>query len=912
MTQERWQRVEYLFNQAVALPPPERMAWLAGETGGDPELLAEVRALLESDQEAPGFVELQVQGGLLDFHEQQPAPVRMAGPYRLVRQLGQGGMGTVWLAERADGQYQGEVAIKLVRPGMDTEFFLTRFRRERQTLARLRHPHIARLLDSGTTADGLPYIVMERVDGCPVNQFCRDQKLSVEDTLSLFLRICEAVAYAHHNFVVHRDLKPGNILVESDGTPKLLDFGICKLLFSEAPGDATVEAGQMMTPDYASPEQVRGEPITISSDVYSLAAVLYELLTAKRPHLIEKYTPQAVERAVCEQPVRLPSTVVSDRALSRRLSGDLDNILIKAMQNEPNRRYQSVEQFAEDIRRVLNNEPVTARPETLFYLTGKFVRRNRGAKSAAGLVILCLVAGLVAYAREASLAKSRFADARKLANAMIFDIYEKVRDLPGSLQARQAIVHAGIEYLDRMAIRAPGDASLRHDLAGAYLRMGEVQGNVLGSHTGDTSGALVSFRKGISLLTPEAGDRPADLELMVLHQRMGDVFSNSVGDRQALSQYDQAIAIGTRLLDANPGDDAVQTRLASTYIAASRLFRTSEDRPRALEYAHKAAGLDRERLARHPDSRPIRADLALAIASAGTAQAGLNQIPAARAKFEEAISLWEEICRAEPANVAYQRSRMLAYSHLGDVLGNPNYPNLGDTAGAQSAFRSMLAIAEQNYRRSTGDQGAIIDFGMALMRVAALPLEQETKRVEMYHQAEELLGQALRRNPANANVRMNLAALNEQLGDLLQTMGKPALAAEEYRHALEFAERILELRLAAQRIAVTVSRKLAEDAVRRGRPVAALEYARHGFPIPQKYSAPAPAVPPRVLLASACAALGDIYRQLDQPVQAAQWWQRSVDEFHKVQNEPGFTKAHRREMESVIAALGSRRERQTR
>ena len=792
MTHERWRLVEDLFHHAVALAPDEREEWLRGQTAGDLTLIEEVRLLLRSDSEAAGFVEEQVQGGILDFHTEQPPAVRTVGPYRLVSQLGQGGMGTVWLAERADGQYQGEVAIKLVRPGMDTEFFLTRFRRERQTLARLRHPHIARLLDSGTAEDGLPYIVMERVDGCPVNQYCRDHKLGVEAILRLFLLMAEAVAYAHHNFVIHRDLKPGNILVEAGGKPKLLDFGICKLLFAEVPADATVEGGQMMTPDYASPEQVRGEPITIVSDVYSLGAVLYELLTGRRPHRIEKYTPQGVEQAVCEQDVPRPSSVVENRALARQLAGDLDNILLKAMQKEPGRRYSSVEQFAEDVRRVLANEPVLARPETLFYVTGKFLRRNRVPAIAAGVVMVCLLAGVIAYAREAALAKSRLADARTLANTMIFDIYEKVRNLPGSLQARQAIIATGVEYLDRMSSRAPGDPSIRRDLAAAYLRMGEVQGSALSAHTGDTAGSLASFRKGISLLASAQGSREADLELIVLHQRMGDVLAYSAGWKQARSEYDQAIAIGTRQLAARPEDDAVLDRLASVYIAAGRTLRTGDDRAKALEYAGKAADLDRKMLQHQPGSLAIRANLALAIASAGTAKSGMNRLAEARRDFEEAIRHWEEICAAEPANAGYQRNRMLAYSHLGDMLGNPNYPNLGDTAGAEAAFRSMLDIAGQSYRANPGDQSALIDFGMSLMRVAALPFEPEPARAAMYEQAAKLLSDALARNPANGNVRVNLASLHEQLGDLFARMKNEARATAEYRLSLEQALPVLD------------------------------------------------------------------------------------------------------------------------
>src|SRR5262245_8512364 len=259
MTADRWKRVEEIFQTAADLAGPERDAYLTNACDGDSALLGEVRDLLASDAQAHGFVEKQFQDGVLTFDAVEAAKaVRRAGPYVLTRELGRGGMGTVFLGERADGQYEGEVAFKLVSRGMDTDFFLARFKRERQALARLGHPNIARLLDSGTAEDGSPYIVMERVDGRPINEYCRENSLGVEAVLRLYLDVCRAVSHAHRNFVVHRDLKPGNILVEAAGAPKLLDFGICKLLMGGAGGDPA-DTSQIMTPDYASPEQVRGD-----------------------------------------------------------------------------------------------------------------------------------------------------------------------------------------------------------------------------------------------------------------------------------------------------------------------------------------------------------------------------------------------------------------------------------------------------------------------------------------------------------------------------------------------------------------------------------------------------------------------------------------------------------------------------
>src|SRR5262249_24193554 len=300
------------------------------------------------------------------------------GAYRVIREIGRGGMGSVYLASRADEQYESDVAIKVVRPGLDTDFILPRFRRERQILARLHHPNIARLFDSGATVSHVPYLVMEYVKGSHITAFAAAHRLNVEDRLRLFLPVCASVEYAHRAFVVHRDLKPGNILVDSAGVPKLLDFGISKLLHSEPRDPGDTQDVTMATPDYASPEQIVGDPVTTASDVYSLGAVLYELLTGVRPHRIERATPLAVERAICLDPVVPPSEAVrNDAALSRRMAGALDTIILTAMQKEPERRYASAERLAEDLRRHLEHRPVTSRPDSAAYRTGKFLRRHR-------------------------------------------------------------------------------------------------------------------------------------------------------------------------------------------------------------------------------------------------------------------------------------------------------------------------------------------------------------------------------------------------------------------------------------------------------------------------------------------------------------------------------------------------------
>jgi serine/threonine protein kinase len=407
----RWRKVEDLFNQALEKPEAERQIWLREACAGDASLMGEVESLLQSDKsDESRSIREHIAGAAaatVKSLDQIRLP-RRVGPYLLLREIGRGGMGTVYFAERADGQFEQQVAVKMVRPGMDTEFILARFRRERRVLARFDHRNIGRLLDGGNDSDGIPYFVMEYIDGDWITRYCDSKTLAVEQKLRLFLRVCSAVHYAHLHFVVHRDLKPGNILVDSTGDPKLLDFGICKLLYRDANGDNrdTATPGMcLLTPEYASPEQVRGESVDIASDVYSLGAVLYELMTGARPHVFPRLTPQVVEQVVCEQDVSAPSEVVRQRSekLAARLRGDLDNIILQAMRKEPARRYQTVEQFSADIRNHLSDRPITARPDTFTYRSRKFVRRNRLWVGVVAALLIAFAAGLFSTELRTSL-----------------------------------------------------------------------------------------------------------------------------------------------------------------------------------------------------------------------------------------------------------------------------------------------------------------------------------------------------------------------------------------------------------------------------------------------------------------------------------------------------------------------------
>ena len=434
------------------------------------------------------------------------------GAYKVVREIGHGGMGTVYLAERDDEHYHQQVAIKLINPGLGGDIIRRRFRNEMQILADLNHPNIARLFDGGETADGVPYLMMEYVDGTPINAYCNDHNLSTEQRLKLFCTVCDAVQYAHQHLVIHRDIKPGNILVTSEGVPKLVDFGIAKLLGGTA--DTAATAMPFMTPEYASPEQVRGASVTTATDVYSLGVVLYELLSGRLPYRFKSRVPHEVAQAICEQDPERPSTT-----RRKRLHADLDNIVLMAMRKEPERRYGTAQQFAEDIQRHLEGRPVSARHDTFSYRAGKFIRRQKVAVGAAALIAITLLVGIIATAWQARVARAerarserRFNEVRQLANSFVFEVHDAVVNLPGSTTARSLIVQRGLNYLDSLAQDASGDRGLQRELAAAYEKLGAVQYTPSVAHLGDLPGALESHRKAAALREALVASEPSNLD----------------------------------------------------------------------------------------------------------------------------------------------------------------------------------------------------------------------------------------------------------------------------------------------------------------------------------------------------------------------------------------------------------------
>jgi len=627
MTPERWQQIKELLGTALKLSPTLRVSFLEEVGANDSVLREEVERLLAAEKKA-GSAFLTDAAIAEEFRGDTPERGahwigRMIGAYRIVEEIGVGGMGEVFRAVRTDEEYDKEVAIKLVRTGADADFVIGRFKNERQILANLDHPNIARLLDGGTTEAGLPYVVMELVRGEPIDQYCDERKLPTTERLKLFLEVCGAVQYAHQRLIIHRDIKPSNILVTREGVPKLLDFGIAKILESGPPVEGfepTVTLFRFLTPGYASPEQVRGEVITTASDVYSLGVVLYELLTGQSPYGVTRGTSREMEQAVSDHEPEKPSLVVlreegtagsdgakprrlestgsvrdgSPERLSKRLRGDLDNVVLMALRKEPRRRYASVEQFAEDVRRHLANLPVVARKDTLSYRASKFVIRHKTGVAVAAMFILTVAAGFAVTLREARIAGRRFNDVRSLANSLMFDVHDSIKDLPGATPARRLLVGKALEYLDRLSQEAAGDASLQQELAAAYERVGDVQGNPYYANLGEVDGALQSYRKSLAIRQTLSARAPNDVvlrrELAQSYNKLGAVLDGAKDFPGALLNFQEARRI-VESLGRNKTDSRVQDQLAGAYYYVGIAFVENGNLKEALENAEKAAAI---------------------------------------------------------------------------------------------------------------------------------------------------------------------------------------------------------------------------------------------------------------------------------------------------------------------------------
>lgn len=711
-TPDQWQEVSPYLDEVLEIAPEQRPAWLVSLAEKDARLASMVQALLDEQQQLrqEGFLErspLRTGAGLAG---------QKVGAYTLVSQIAEGGMGSVWLAQRSDGRFERQAAVKFVSNALTGRATEERFKREGSIVGRLTHPHIAELLDAGISADGNPYLILEYVEGAAIDQYCDEHKLDVDARARLFLDVLSAVADAHANLIVHRDLKPSNVLVRNDGQVKLLDFGIAKLLAPE--GDTatmlTMEGGGALTPRFAAPEQVTGGTVTTATDVYALGVLLYLLFTGQHPAGAGAQSPAKLVKAIVE--VEAPrgsgialadSTAAAKRSttpdkLRRQLSGDLDTILSKALKKNPQERYVSVTAFADDLRRYLKHEAISVRPDTFAYRGAKFLRRNRTvmafATLAIALVIGSLSAGLLIANRERKVAERRFAQVRQLANKFI-DLDARIRGFQGSTKLRMQMVSDSLQYLRSLSSEGHIDKDLALDIAFAYVRVAHAQGDPTSPNLGQFAEAKESLTQASKFVDSILADDPKNRRALfiattIAHDRM--VLADTEGHREdSLAYAKDAAALVERFLslgNAEPGDVYSMVYFYMNVGNTAADCRRFDD---AIRYCRRALEIAQPVKTAHMALGSINDVLAGTLRQSGALEGALKTV-------NQAVELQEQQAAEGHAALLINLGNVLTVK--GMILGRADAePSLERSDEAMAAFQRAVDIAEELAKKDSVD-----------------------------------------------------------------------------------------------------------------------------------------------------------------------------------------------------------------
>ena len=725
-------RVQELFHAVADFSEDARSRFFA-EQHIDEATRNEVEALLAYDSPVTTSLEHEIGQLAKQTIERFESQNLNCGPYKLGDLLGRGGMGAVYSAERVDGEVAQRVAVKLLRPGADDPRTRQRFFAERQILAELEHPNIARLLDAGHRDDGQPYLAMEYVEGKPIDVYTAD--FSIRQKIVLFIKVCSAVAYLHRNLVVHRDLKPANILVTKDGEPKLLDFGIAKIL--DLTADRTMTSLRMLTPDYASPDQVIGGPVTTATDIYSLGAVLYKLLTGEPPHHFDNDSVEAIASAICEGKIESPAK------LAPALQRDLEMILMKALRREPEERYGSVEQFAEDLENYLQSRPVRARKGGAWYRARKFVRRYWIPVAASSLAIAGLAAGLALANRERRIAQRHFQDVRQLSNKL-FDIDLEARKVPGNTKTRQMIVDTSLDYLRRLASDAKAEPELALELGNAYMRVARVQGVPISANLGQMDQAAGNLQTAEQLIESALKADPRNRTAMLRAAQINH-------DRMLLARfnrrYDDALALARKSagwlekFNAQPSDKGDMPQILNTYQNVADQYMLSEQYDDALRLC--AHGIE---LAKSFEQPPY----------IGTFLWVSSDVYRRRGDLDEALKQVRESVRVldpteQAKRGAVEQGRWMNYIfalvHEGWVLGDDAI-SLGRYEEGEAVLERAFDLADTSVHRDLNDQNSRGRLAVAGLGAADILRRSDARRsLAMYDHVLQHAGE-IANNPS--------------------------------------------------------------------------------------------------------------------------------------------------------------------
>lgn len=833
MTPENWQKAKIILEKALETSPASRPALLAEACGGDEHLRQEIEALLEFDNTKLDLLEQTAFSAVFSngFHEDRKHFTgKQIGKYKIIEELGAGGMGVVFLAERTGGEFEQQVAVKFLRHGLFGKSALSRFLRERQILARLRHPFIAGLIDGGATEDGTPYLVMEYIEGTPITSYAEKHNLSTEQRLDLFRKVCEAVSFAHQNLIVHRDLKPDNILITADGSPKLLDFGIAKLL-SDNEINHTQTRHQALTPEYASPEQIKGETITTASDVYCLGIILYELLTGSHPFRRKGKNSASVWQAIHQSDPPRPSSVsrepnsrfrisnfkfqrtknkdqsprTEDQILNRKsqianrkfLRGDLDNIVLKALRREPERRYKSVGEFSQDIKNYLRGFPVSALPDTFFYRAERFIKRNPLAFVAILVAFVSLLAGLLMSNYQARIANAeraraerRFNDVRQLANSFMFEINEEIKRSP--VKAREKLVARAVEYLDTLAQEAEGDAELESELATAYEKIGDVQSELFRPSLGKTSDALISHQKALQirekLFAAEPQFTARGLKVADSRLRVGDIFSMSGRVAEARAEYREAVSLFDKLLALEPGNPEIRRKKSEAYARLGQSVLRSGSLTEALEYYEKALEISQNLLNENSSDQKLQRSVGILYSYIGYVKIEMGETDEAIRYFRDALAVDEKIFATDPGNKEFQSYRSISHLWYGIALSVSENGLDESLRQIRQALEIQKAITEAD-RDNFGEQNSLADCYLELGR-AQIKAGQASAAIENLNLAIKNYEAVWQTDRQNLSARRQINFARRHLGDAFQLKKENAKALQIYRQTLEEFEEL--------------------------------------------------------------------------------------------------------------------------
>jgi serine/threonine protein kinase len=718
LSPDQWQALSPYLDEALAMTEDVRMAWLARLRERDPALAAQLETLLNEHRALAqeGFLE----NGKWALPSSSGLAGQAIGPYTLISQIGQGGMGSVWLARRSDGRFERQAAVKFVSIALAGRATEERFKREGSILGRLTHPHIAELLDAGISSDGQPYLILEYVDGTSIDQYCDAHKLDLEGRVRLFLDVLAAVAHAHANLIVHRDIKPSNVLVTTGGEVKLLDFGIAKLLEGEGQsGTATLlthEGGSALTPQYAAPEQLTGQPVTTATDVYALGVLLYLLLAGRHPAGSGLRSPAELVKAVLElEPPRASDATSADTSklvaerrdatpekLRRQLRGDLDTIVGKALKKDPRERYASVTAFADDLQRYLKHEPISARPDTLAYRTAKFLRRNRTSVAltaiAVALVIGSLATGLLIANRERKVAERRFAQVRQLANKFIA-LDGKIRGLQGSTKVRIQMVSDSLEYLKSLESEGHVDKDLALDIAFAYVRVAHAQGDPTSPNLGQFAEAKESLSQASRFVDPILADdaknrRALLIATTIAHDRM--VLADSENrHEESLAYAKDAASLIERFLSLGNADPQDVYSMVYFYTNVANVAGSCRRLDDVIRYCRRALEIAQ------PVQRARTAEGSIYDALAETLRQS-GDLEGALKTANQAVELQEQQAADGQAALLINLGNVLIVK--GTILGKADAePSLGRSDEALAAFQRAVDIAEELAKKDSSD-----------------------------------------------------------------------------------------------------------------------------------------------------------------------------------------------------------------